>query len=393
MDAYMWVALALAILFPIPAIWAYKRKLLPSWLSPIIACYGIGIIIANSGFWPSYEDLKVFTERIAGFSMLLGLPLLLFAVRLDRRTLRLAGPMLIAFGFCAIAGIISTSAVSIWLADSVPDTPVLGGMLAGMYTGGTPNVQAIGTALRADSNYLVLIQAADILLGGAYLIGLITFLPGVYARIFPAFQELSQQSEQEKSLTKVFPQLQNPILRGLVQFLLGLLVTGLSLGLTRLLSGSIENFTLLILLLTSLGLAVTFIPKLDRLGDPYPLGEYFILVFCVAIGLLANFSQLASEGMQLLLFCTLSIIPTIIILILLCRWWGIDRDTFILSSVAGLYGPVFVAQISAVLGNRSLLAPGLAVSLLGFGIGNYLGIGLAYLLSWITGVSLPSPAG
>ncbi|MEL6391674.1 MAG: DUF819 family protein [Bacteroidota bacterium] len=393
MDAYMWVALALAVLFPLPAIWAYNRKLLPGWLSPIIACYGIGIVLANSGLWPSYEGLNSFIELLAGFSMLLGLPLLLFAVRLDRRTLNLAGPMLIAFGFCGIAGIISTSAVSIWLADSVPDTPVLGGMLTGMYTGGTPNVQAIGTALRANSNYLVLIQAADVLLGGAYLIGLITFLPGVYARIFPAFKEGAQKDGPSKDKIPLFPALQKPIPRLLAQFALGLMVTGLSLGLTKLITGSIDNFTLLILLLTTLGLAVTFIPKLDRMGDPYPLGEYFILVFCVAIGLLANFSQLASEGMQLLLFCTLSIIPTILILIALCRWWGIDRDTFILSSVAGLYGPVFVAQISAVLGNRSLLAPGLAVSLLGFGIGNYLGIGLAYLLSWITGVSLPSPAG
>lgn len=389
----MWIALFLAVLFPLPAIWAYRKGWLPGWLSPIIASYGIGIILANSGIWPSYEELNKFIELLAGFSMLLGLPLLLFAVRLNKRTLKLAGPMLIAFGFCAIAGIVSTSAVSIYLADEVADTPVLGGMLAGMYTGGTPNVQAIGTALRADSNYLVLIQAADVLLGGAYLLGLVTFLPGVYARIFPAFQVDEKKEDIAEIESAIHPNLKRPLPRLLAQFALGVAVTAASLGLTRLLTGSIDNFTVLILLLTTLGLATTFFPNLDRLGDPYPLGEYFILVFCVAIGLLANFSQLAREGIDLLLFCTLSIVPTIIILILLCRWWGIDRDTFILSSVAGLYGPVFVAQISAVLGNRALLAPGLAVSLLGFGIGNYLGIGLAYLLSWFTGVALPSPGG
>lgn len=389
MDATQWFTLILCLVFPLLANWAHQKKYLPAWFSPIIASYAIGILIANSGFWPVNAELKGFIEGVAGLGMLVGLPLLLFSVRL-KGTLGLARKMLLAFFFCGLAGVFSTAVVSYFWADSIPDTWILAGMLSGMYTGGTPNVQAIGTALSADTNYLVLIQAADILLGGAYLLALVTFLPGLYAKIFPKFEdqnaELATDSSVSVDITQVEVEQGRPLwLRLLIQLAAGIFVTALSLGITWLLTGAIENFTIVILLITSLGLGATFLPGLQRLGNTYPLGEYFILVFCVAIGLLANFSQLASEGMDLLLFCTLSIFPTVFLHLLLCYWARIDRDTVILSSVAGLYGPVFVAQISTVLGNRRLLAPGLAVSLLGFGVGNYLGISVAYALKWLIG--------
>jgi uncharacterized membrane protein len=43
-----------------------------------------------------------------------------------------------------------------------------------------------------------------------------------------------------------------------------------------------------------------------------------------------------------------------------------------------------VAQVATAIGNRQLLAPGIAVSLLGFAIGNYLGLAVAYgLQAWL----------
>ena len=61
---------------------------------------------------------------------------------------------------------------------------------------------------------------------------------------------------------------------------------------------------------------------------------------------------------------------------------AIDRDTLMVASTAAFFGPVFVAQVAAAIRNPSLLAPGIAVGLLGFAIGNYLGLGVAYLMQW-----------
>jgi uncharacterized membrane protein len=142
----------------------------------------------------------------------------------------------------------------------------------------------------------------------------------------------------------------------------------------------LSNLTALILILTTLSLLVSVSSVPKKIGNSYPLGEYFILVFCVALGLMADFRELAAKGMDLLYFSALALVATTLLHLLLCKIFGVDRDTVILSYVAGFYGPVFVVQVAAALRNKHLLAAGIAVSLLGFGIGNYLGISVAYLV-------------
>ena len=54
-----------------------------------------------------------------------------------------------------------------------------------------------------------------------------------------------------------------------------------------------------------------------------------------------------------------------------------------ITSTAAIYGPVFVGQIASAIGNKKLIFTGIALGLLGFAVGNYLGIGLAYILKTI----------
>ncbi len=315
--------------------------------------------------------------------MLIGLPLLLFAIRI-KESFKYAGKMLLAFSLCCLAGLLCTGLVGWWLSDTMADSWKITGMLTGLYTGGTPNVQAIGIALDAPPSYLVLIQAADVLLGGAYLLGLISFLPTIYARIYPAWTPSENVDEATTGAVPKDELPYSPWVRNGLFFLLGLLVTGLSLLVCKLLTGDISNGTLIILSLTSIGLLVGNLKWPQQLGDSYPLGEYFILIFCVALGLLADFRQLADEGMDLLYFSAIALGATTLLHLLFCYLLKIDRDTVILSSVAGLYGPVFVVQVATAIKNKPLMAAGLAVSLIGFGIGNYLGLGIAYLVHWLT---------
>lgn len=366
------LSVALCIGFPLLARLAERRGWAPSWLSSIIACYGIGIIVANLRIWPVDNKLL---ESVAGASMLLGLPLLLFAVRI-KDSLRYARTMLLGFGLCCLAGLLCTAAVGWYLSGQMDDAWRVSGMLVGLYTGGTPNVQAIGLALEAPAEYMVLVQAADVLLGGAYLLGLITFLPKVYAWFYPVAE--AGEGETEQTLSEVMPfNVQLP------QLGIAVLVTACSAALTFALAGKLD-LTVLILALTTLSLIAGNLSVVQRTGNTYPLGEYFILVFCVALGLMADFRALAEDGMELLYFSALALSSTTLLHLLLCKLFRLDRDTVILSSVAGFYGPVFVVQVAAALKNRHLLAAGIAVSLLGLGLGNYLGIGLARLVQWFT---------
>lgn len=370
----MFLSIILCVTFPFLARYGERSGLFPSWLSSIIACYLVGILVSNLRLW-GVENGQM--ETVAGASMLLGLPLLLFAVRI-RESLKYAGQMLFGFLLCCVAGLLCTGVVGYLMAGQLPDSWKIAGMLVGLYTGGTPNVQAIGLALEAPSEYLILVQAADVLLGGSYLLGLVTFLPAVYARLFRASDTGDGEEREDLNERIGLPQ-------QLTQLGVGLAVTAASVGTTYLLTGGLSNLTVLILVLTTLSLAVSMSPVPDRIGDTYPLGEYFILIFCVALGLMADFRALAADGMELLYFSALALISTSLLHLVLCKLFDLDRDTVILSYVAGFYGPVFVVQVAAALKNKQLLAAGIAVSLFGFGIGNYLGIGLAYAIRWLTG--------
>ncbi len=371
------LSIGLAVVFPFLAQRAERQHHLPEWASSILLCYGIGILVSNLRLWTVNGPLL---EGLAGGSMLIGLPLLLFAVRL-RESYRHAGGMLFSFGLCCLAGIVCTCGTALYFSDYLPDGWQVAAMLTGLYTGGTPNVQAIGLALQAPADYLVLIQAADVLLGGAYLLGLVTILPALYARIFPA--TAAPEASAGGDAGAGAPTERVGFLRGGVQLLCAVGVLGGSVAMCRLFTGRWLDPTVVILLVTTLSLLCTLLPVVGRLGNTYPLGEYFVLIFCVALGLMADFRELAAHGMELLYFSAVALITTTLLHLLLAVIFRIDRDTVILSSVAAFYGPVFVVQVAAAIRNRHLLAAGIAVSLLGFGIGNYLGIGVAYALRWL----------
>ena len=377
---------AIAVAYPLLTLWLDRRGILPGWCSPIILCYATGIVLANL---PRYGIDGAFIESLAGGSMLLGLPLLLLAVNL-RSAWQHARTMLMAYGLCCLAGLISTSVAAVVYLPSFPDGYKVAGMLTGLYTGGTPNVQAIGIALGAPANYLVLIQAADVLLGGAYLLGLLSFLPRLYSSLLPTTisSELVAKSDNSPDRTVSDANPPKHTLRSVTAFLLiSIGIVGASASLSYLLTGSWTSPTLLVLLVTSLslGLAATAPHLRAQLGNSYTVGEYFILVFCIGIGMLADFKLLLDQGVQLLAFSALALGLTTLLHLLVCICLRVDRDTVILSYVAAAYGPVFVAQVATSLRNTTVLAPAMAASLLGFGIGNYLGIGLGLALRALTG--------
>lgn len=371
---YIILSVGLAVLFPLLASFADRRGWLPVWCSTIVACYAVGILVSNLRLWPVDKELM---ESVAGASMLVGLPLLLFAVRIGN-SLRYAKSMLLSFALCCLSGMVATGVAAALFMHRMVDGWKVAGMITGLYTGGTPNVQAIGLALEAPADYLVLVQAADVLLGGAYLLGLLSFLPALYARFYaPTPTYLGGDAG-------AIPSPPANLSLTLNRLLASAAVAGGSSLLCYLFTGNWLDPTLIILLLTTISLVLTRTSITQKLGDTYPLGEYFVLIFCVALGMLADFRSLAADGLEILYFSTVAIVVTTLLHLLLAKLFRIDRDTVILSYVAALYGPVFVVQVAAAIKNRALLAAGVAVSLLGFGIGNYLGIGLAYLLRFLT---------
>ncbi len=66
---------------------------------------------------------------------------------------------------------------------------------------------------------------------------------------------------------------------------------------------------------------------------------------------------------------------------LLSKAFHLDADTTVIGSVALLCSPPFVPMISAAMHNRRTLAAGLAIGIIGYAVGTYLGFGIFRLLS------------
>ena len=52
----------------------------------------------------------------------------------------------------------------------------------------------------------------------------------------------------------------------------------------------------------------------------------------------------------------------------------------IATSAAGIFGPAFAGPVASALKNPAMLITGLTTGLVGYAVGNYLGLALAYLL-------------
>ncbi len=366
--------IATIFIFPFAGKWLARRKALQGWLSPVIICYALGIVLGNFEPFPLNRKLA---RTVSEASILFAIPLLLYSTNLPH-WMRYANKTLLSFALCAISGFIASGAMGYLFQHKIENVWKVSGMVAGLYTGGTPNMQGIAFALGADESIIILANAADVFTGGLYLI----FLTSVAARFFrfflPKFEPGSTHESLQRDLaTNLFSTADS--FKGI---LLTIGIIALALGLSWLLFGNLNQTIFILLMLTTLSVSASFIPTVRNWQGTFETGEYFLLAFCIAIGSLANFKEIISEGQYIIGYLACVLLTTVALHVLLARLFNIDRDTMMLTSTAGLYGPAFIGQIASVIGNRELVFSGISMGLLGYAIGNYWGIMLAYLLKF-----------
>jgi len=274
----------------------------------------------------------------------------------------------------AAASVMAVSGVAAYLlADGHAETWKMAGMTVGVYTGGTPNMSAIGVAVEVTDETFVLMNGADVVLSAVYLLFLMTVARRVLSRFLPAFDgsDVSGREVEDRSGFGIRE----------VSISLGLAVVigGIVAGLVAVVSGELPVAPV-ILGITTLGLAASFVPRIRSLPGTYETGEYLLLVFAVAIGTLADVRELAGSFSDVFVFVAIVLVASILLHYLLARLFRIDTDTVLIPSTAAVFGPAFVGPVAAAIGNRAVIVSGLAAGVMGYAIGNYAGLAVAYLL-------------
>lgn len=361
-----------------PAIlmWALKDRKIGKVLSPVVMAYAVGIASVTFGLMPLNPIIsKYFSE----LSIMLAIPLLLFSADI-LGWFRHARSTVLSFVFAIISAALSCIIAAYLFRDKVDLVWDYAAMLTGVYTGGTANMQAVGIAIGADEDSFALINSVEIVCGGIYLLFLTSFAPLLFGKVLPAYESDGNTSEIDDDPVEIKKDWKSMALATL----LAIVILGVTLGLATALYGGLTNTTFIILSLTTLSVIASFSTKIRALRGSFEVGDYLLLMFCVAVGMRSDFGNIVEQGGVLLAFTALSWLLAIGFHLILSIIFRIDRDTTLITSTAALYGPAFIGQIASVLKNRDVVFAGIATGLVGYAIGNYLGISMHYLLEkWL----------
>ncbi len=378
------ILLIAAIIF-LPALmnWLAKTNKVCGTLGAVFLSYAMGLLLSFVFKWLG-ADMSM-AETISSVLVLIAMPLILFSADLKSVKL-LAKPMLGSFLMDIIAVIIAAGA-GFWLFKNLfPESAQaakISGMLIGTYTGGTPNMISIGKALNAGDDIL-LTQTADMMAGGIYFFLLLSFLPNLLGKILPEYKPVGalydgsgKDFERKGSLRGYATIIVLAVICVLIAVAVALLLPskqGKS-GLDKM--G--EYTAVIMLVVTTLGIALSFVKRVREAPGSYSAGQYFILMFSVAMGLCFDLKAL---GGAMIIFAMLLVVQfgAVLIHIVLAKIFGIDRDTMLITSTAGVFGPAFIIPVANKLKNDEIIVSGLICGILGYAIGNYLGIGLGGIL-------------
>ena len=357
---------------------ARKIKVLKT-IGPIILCYGAGILLGNIGL-PWDKGLSMSLSEIA---VPLAIPLILFSLDL-KKWLSLAKKTVLSFVLMIISAAAASVIAALIFSGTLEEGWKISGMLTGCYTGGTPNLMAIGMGLDINPETLVMVNTCDMVLGGTYFFFMVSVVKLGLRKILPKFESTGDEHQEEvAALQGIFSNGKRKGAKGLL--LCGLLTvasTGLAVGLALLITGKMD-VAIIILAVTTCGIGLSFWNKIRDTPGTWNMGQYVILVFSMAIGSTVDIQMFFNSSPLILGYTATVMFGALIIHLLLSLIFKIDADTTLITSTAGVYGPAFIGPVAESLGNREVIMSGLVSGLVGYAVGNYLGLGISYLIRLI----------
>lgn len=416
--------LAFYFTFPLVIIYFCKRWTIFKKLGTIAVAYGFGLLLGSSGFLPqgseqyrnalqgraALPDEEVhmlltsgkitshdaYVNRIAASQDMmisiivpLAFPLLLFSLDF-KRWLKFAKEGLFSM-VLAIVSIITIICLGYLIFKNVvPDSWKVAGMLVGVYTGGTPNMASLKVALEVDPNLFLMANTYDILMGAVTLIFFITFGPKVFRAILPPFSkekvpaavsDIQPGSESFDDFAGIMERARIiPLLKALG---MSVVIFAISFGISLVLK-SIPQSVVVILGITTFAIAASFIGWLNKVEKSFQMGMYLILVFSFAVASMANLRVIFTIGfLGLFAFVFFAYFGSIVLHLLLSKIFRINADDYLITTTAFIYSPPFVPVIAAAMKNKDVIITGITVGILGYVLGNYLGVMIGYFLKGI----------
>jgi len=352
-------------------------------IGAVIVAYALGLILGASGILP--EDAKEIQNIINTITIPLAIPLMLFSSNI-RSWLRLAGKTSLSL-VIAVVSVVSTVIVGYLLfgTHDAENMSKVGGLLIGVYTGGTPNLASLKLMLNVDNEVYLLTHAYDMVIGAAYFFFILIAGQKVFGLILPKYKAVDIINKDQKmvdvSSKEAFWGLLNknntiPLLKA---FGISVLIFAVA-GATTLFVPENSQMVIVVLLITTLGILASLVPSINKLNNTFDLGMYLILIFSIVVASMVDFSNMSEISSEIFYYIGFVVFGSLILHVLLSAIFKIDTDTVLITSTALICSPPFVPAVAGAIKNKEIVVSGLTVGIVGYAIGNYLGFIIANFL-------------
>jgi uncharacterized membrane protein len=408
--------------FPVFLIWLTKEYAAFKKIGAIVMAYAAGILIANVGLLPRtsdawreatigqnrsyipnseavqmaaegtlthsdlrYNSIAVVQDSMQSALVLLAIPLILFSLNV-RRWLRFSGKGFLSMFLALVSVMIIVVTGYLMFRDKVEGADKIGGMLIGLYTGGSVNLASIALALRVDPNAFIMTNTYDMIVGAVVILFFLTAGPAFFRLFLPPFKRpVNLQGEEfdikimNQKMAEDFDDYSGMFTKRILLPLAGAIILSLvilALGLAAsLLFPNIPMTVSVILTITTLGVAASFIRPIRDIRKTFQLGMYFIIAFSIVIATRCDLSIIfQAKYLNLLLFVTYAYFGSLFLHLFLSWVFRINADDYLITTTGFIYSPPFVPMVAAALKNKEVILTGLATGMIGWILGNYIGV-------------------
>lgn len=408
--------------FPVFLIWLTKKSSLARRLGAIVLAYAAGIIIGNIGLFPKQSDgfltetvgkdrayipKAEITELMAAEKLTekdmranniasiqdsvqtamvpLALPLILFSLNV-RRWLRFSGKGFLSMVLALVSVMVIVATGYLIFREKVPYADKISGMLIGCYTGGTVNMASLAVALDVEPNTFVMTNTYDMIIGAITILFFISAGPAFFRLFLPPYKahpELSGDNSvidrTGKELSDDFDDFSGMFRKDVMLPLAGALVLSILIFaagfVISLLLPNVPQLVSVILAITTLGVAASFVPKIRNIKKTFQLGMYFVIAFSLVIASRCDLSVFFQvKYLNLMLFVTYAYFGSLFLHLLLSWIFRVTADDYLITTTGFVYSPPFVPMVAAALKNKDVILTGLATGIIGWILGNYIGV-------------------
>ncbi|MBQ6071404.1 MAG: DUF819 family protein [Bacteroidales bacterium] len=262
------------------------------------------------------------------------------------------------------------------------DFAKISAVMTGIYIGGIPNLAPVSKAVSLPQHLFLLVSGYDLIVTGLYLIVIVFFGNVIIRKVFGKKKDDNYVGNDNvgirESEKKTWPEL---LLNRAAGVGVAILIAAVAYAVSLLLPVK-NNVAVIIIAITTLSIAVSFWKPIKRLEGTFDMGLYFVYVFCLAVATMVNVHDLElSRYLFILYYIGFAVFGSLALQLMLAKLFKVDGDLTLAASIAFINSPPFVPMVAAVLKNKDVILPGIAIGLLGYAVGNYLGIAMFWLLA------------